>query len=623
MIVTLAGHVDHGKTAVVQALTGTNTDRLKEEQERGLTIDLGFAYTNFQSQRVGFVDVPGHHRFLHNMIAGVASQQHALLVIAADDGIMPQTIEHTQILELLGIRTGTIVLNKVDLLDAQQVKQRHEQIRSFASDYFLKDALIFEVVATERLGVRELESHLTTTALTFSREAMVQPFRMPIDRSFSLQGVGTIVTGTIASGQVEVGADVHLTATGEPIRVRSLNVQGEEAEAAHAGDRCSLNLAGSASRSAKRGDWLLENHYDLPMTNALIDLSVLGDFPRKIKHWSSVHVYHLTDHSEARLSLLEQSPIEPGEKTMASLTCERSMHFKEGDRLILRDRDLSRTIGGATVLSHERIQSRRIFRTNQPFFESLRNSLNSKQNNATLGLRSAHDLVNVDVYRRFSLISQSQIENALETDDVIHASGQVLSSRLFERYEMDILQSLKNYHAEFPREEGATIEELTKRLNIAIESIQFTLGVLNERSKTRSLGGRYALQDHVAAAASYDQKLLAKVQPMFDAPQPVSLGDVAKRLNMPFHQIERSMGSLVHAGVLVQINKNRYLTPERLNQLQQLVTTLAREKPFTVREFRDVSGLGRNTVIDLLEYFDRQRLTQRRGDARVLINQLN
>lgn len=621
MIITLAGHVDHGKTAIVQALTGTNTDRLKEEQERGLTIDLGFAYTNFDSQRVGFVDVPGHHRFLHNMIAGVANQQHALLVVAADDGIMPQTIEHTQILQLLGIQSGTIVLNKVDLVSSDRIEECHQQLRTLASSYFLKGATIFDVVATEHRGITELQTHLATTAQTFTQQAMARPFRMPIDRSFSLQGVGTVVTGTIASGQIRVGSEVHLTSTADKVRIRSLNVQGEDADVANVGDRCSLNLTGSTSRDAQRGDWLLEPTFELPLQNAIIDLTVLNDFPRKVKHWSSVHVYHLTDHTEARLSLLEQSTAEPGSTTLASLTCARGMHFKERDRLILRDRDLSRTIGGATVLANELIQTRRIFRSKQTYFASLRESLSSQPDASTFELRASHDLVQFDDFTRFAFCNQEDVEAMLHTGKFVHTNKRALASEPFEQHATEMLGMLTNYHSKFPGREGATLQELVQELTFAKDTIEFVVEVLTERKQIRSIGGRIALSNHRAAAINYDKALFRKIEPLFDAPQPVSLGDVAKRLAIPFNQLERTVRSMALSGVLVQINKNRYLTPERLRQLQQIATDLATRTPFTVREFRDASGLGRNTVIDVLEHFDRERITQRRGETRVLLNQ--
>lgn len=619
MIITLAGHVDHGKTAVVQALTGINTDRLKEEQERGLTIDLGFAYTNFGAHRVGFVDVPGHHRFLHNMIAGVANQQHALLVIAADDGIMPQTIEHTQILELLGIQSGTIALNKIDLVDTKLLQQRLEEIHTFQKSCFLQDAPIFNLVASDLKGIASLQAHLSQTAQTFAKYAEERPFRMPIDRSFSLQGVGTVVTGTVASGEIHAADELHLSSSGDRVRIRSVNVQGENATSARVGDRCSLNLAGSSAQSAKRGDWLLAANCEFPMTTVIVDLATLSDFPRRIKHWSSVHVYHHTDHTEGRLVLLNSNSIEPGSESIASLVCEKPMQFKEGDRLILRDRDLSRTIGGATVLSHESIQNRRSFRAQTAYLELLKDNIKANRISQTLFIRARQDLVNIDQFRRFAFCTREQLESTIDSNQFVNSDGHVLAAPALDEIAANLLEKLETYHREFPRREGATIEELASDSKPSMASIQFTFNELIKREKVRSIGGRYTLSSHTALAIDYDKNLFSKVEPMFSAEQPVSLGDVAKRLKIPFHQIERAMRPMMAAGVLVQINKNRYLTPARLSQLQHTASTLASVKPFTVREFRDASGLGRNTVIDLLEYFDRQRITQRRDETRVML----
>lgn len=620
MIITLAGHVDHGKTAIVQALTGVNTDRLKEEQERGLTIDLGFAYTTIDAQRIGFVDVPGHHRFIHNMIAGVANQQHALLVIAADDGIMPQTIEHAQILQLLGLRSGTIVLNKVDLVSSDRIRECHAAIDEFKRNQFLQDAEVFDVAAPSNQGIEALRAHLVETAQAFDSSESNRPFRLAVDRSFSLRGAGTVVTGTVASGSVKIGDEVHLTATGDRVRIRNLNVQGLDAETARIGDRCSLNIAGSDVNQAERGDWLLSPEHDFPIRRVSIDLSILGDFPRAVKHWSSVHVYHLTDHTEARLALLEGNVAEAGTTALVELHCEEDMHFKAGDRVILRDRDLSRTLGGATVLAYTPdANTRRRIDSNLSFLRSLRSAVREQDHTASLSAYASRGLVNIDEFTRFALCSRDAIKPCLESDLIECTDQEAFGSSVFSDVRASVHKTVTEFHDAHPTQEGMTGTQLAQQTPTNMTSLQFVLDRLVERGELRHVAGQYAEAAHAAQGPAYDTSLFEKVKPLFDAEQPVSLGDVAKRLQMTFIDVEKAMRPMVAANTLVQVNKNRYLTPERIRKLQLIASELASEKPFTVREFRDASGLGRNTVIDVLEYFDRQRITQRRSDVRVLL----
>ena len=623
MIITLAGHVDHGKTAIVQALTGINTDRLKEEQARGLTIDLGFAYSTIESQRIGFVDVPGHHRFIHNMIAGVANQQHALLVIAADDGIMPQTIEHVQILELLGVRSGTIVLNKVDLVSDDRIRECHIAIQEFTRERFLQDATIFDVAAPSSQGIDALRAHLVETARQFDLSASDQPFRLAIDRSFSLRGVGTVVTGTVTSGKVNIGDEVHLTGTDDHVRIRNLNVQGLDAETAGIGDRCSLNIAGADVSKAARGDWLLSPVHYFPIRRVTIDLSLLHDFPRAIKHWSSVHAYHLTDHTESRLALLEGNVAEPGSSTLAELHCNEDMHFKAGDRVILRDRDLSRTLGGATVLTYSRdLRTRRRSEPNLSFLRSIRGAIAEQDHATSLVTYSSIGLVNVDEFTRFQLCAREALSNTLASGAIECAEDLAIGSTIFRDISAMALETVAEFHESHPTQEGMTVSQLEQNLPTNQRTLQFILDRLVERNTLRREAGRYAMTSHEARGPLYDTALFDQVRPMFDSEQPVSLGDVAKRLQVPFNEIEKAMRPMVAANALVLVNKNRYFTPERIDELQQVASELGDSKPFTVREFRDASGLGRNLVIDVLEYFDRQRITQRRGDVRTLLKRL-
>ena len=289
MIITLAGHVDHGKTSLVQALTGINTDRLDEEKKRGLTIDLGFAYLGDGS--LGFVDVPGHQKFIHNMVAGIAAQQHGLMVIAADDGPMPQSQEHLDILELIGVSSGTIALTKFDLVDKHRLIECEQEIAELVDKSSFENAAIFKTSINEPDSFKPLLDHLKKQLDQNKTSSGEKVFRIAIDRAFAISGAGTVITGTVHSGSVTINDTLILYPSNKSVKVRGLRAQNSEVETAKLGDRCSINLSGISVDEIERGDWL--STMPLPkLTNLSVDLKLLPNFPRAIKHWSPIHIYH-------------------------------------------------------------------------------------------------------------------------------------------------------------------------------------------------------------------------------------------------------------------------------------------------------------------------------------------
>src|SRR5512139_2112869 len=346
MIVTLAGHVDHGKTSLVEALTGFNTDTLAEEKRRGLTIDIGFCYADFDGQRVGFVDVPGHHRFIHNMIAGVASHQHALLVVAADDGPMPQAFEHLTILKLLGVTSGIAAVTKVDRVDAARVAAVREAVAAMADAAGLRLDAIVAASSVDGIGIDELRAQIAAAARTSRALDPDRAFRLAIDRTFVIKGVGVVVTGTVHSGTLNTGDEVVVAPGGLAARARTLRVSDKPADRAVPGDRCAVNLSGISTDQVSRGDWLVAPSTFAPTQNIVVDLTVLDDFPRPVKHWLPVHVYHATGRTEGHVALLDSARVGAGESALVELVVAEPLHPKHGDRLILRDHARERTIGG-------------------------------------------------------------------------------------------------------------------------------------------------------------------------------------------------------------------------------------------------------------------------------------
>ena len=616
MIITLAGHVDHGKTALVKALTGTNTDRLAEEQQRGLTIDLGFAYANLNGERVGFVDVPGHHRFIHNMIAGVAAMQHALLVIAADDGPMPQSQEHLQILELLGLHQGTVVLNKIDKVSSERLKGARNEVNTLLAGSFLDGAPVIESSATTGDGIDALKERLSNVANSFRTRAQPREFRMPVDRCFALPGIGTIVTGTVTEGSVSVGDQVVINSESQKCRVRSLNVQNVSAVDATAGDRCSLNLAGVNSSSVNRGDWVTTSEAHFSATVASVRINVISNFPRAISHWAPVHVYHFCGHSEARIALPRNTKLNPAASDYAEIVCTNPMHFKIGDRLILRDADLQSTLGGATVLSVHTRRSKNRDSNWRADLAKLDEAVSNQNIGRSLELVSQELPGNLDEFRRCWNLSVPQFEESIGHGNIVTTNGQFLNGAFVKSLTAQLRESLAKFHESDPTSTGASLHHLSTLVRRDRDLVELVLDLsLNQEFKR--IGGMYSLFNYEPEKPRFNVQLYERIRDLIDLDQPNSSGDVAKKLGIPYHVIEHELGAMCRAGKFIKVARNRYFTPDQLNKLISLAKELSNEQGFTVRDFRDASGLGRNWVVDVLEYFDRNQFTRRKDNYRV------
>jgi selenocysteine-specific elongation factor len=351
MIVGTAGHIDHGKTALVKALTGVDADRLKEEKARGITIDLGYAYSDLgDGRQLGFVDVPGHERFVHNMLAGATGIDAALLVVSAAEGIKPQTVEHLQIIDLLGLDRGLVALTKADLASEDDMLERMAEIETLLSSTSLKGAEIIPVSAVTGQGIDELKAKLL--ALGESRRGVRGFARLAVDRCFVLPGAGVVVTGTVHAGEIRVDDHVLLTPSGLEARVRSLHAQNQVAEVGRAGQRCALNLSGPrlSKDSVRRGDWVVGPELHAPTDRIDLRLKVLASEKEPLKHWAPVHVHLGAAHVMGRIALLEGDKLAPGAEGLAQVVLEEKVGALAGDRLVLRDPSATRTIAGAQVI---------------------------------------------------------------------------------------------------------------------------------------------------------------------------------------------------------------------------------------------------------------------------------
>ena len=630
MIVTLAGHVDHGKTSLVKALTGVNTDVLADERRRGLTIDLGFAYQRRQSgadQRpgdsqppgnedvLGFIDVPGHHRFIHNMVAGVAAMQFALLVVDASDGPMPQTREHLQILTLTGIGRGLVALTKCDRAPTERIEQAEAELSAFLKGTFLENVPVLRTSASTGSGIAELKQALWAAADEAPAAQVQGQFRLAVDRAFNVQGAGLVATGTVHSGTVRQGDEVHIFPTNQTARVRGLRVQEATADRAALGDRAAINLAGVGLDDLRRGCWLTTASMPLGR-NFAVDLRILEDFPRPLKHWLPVHIYHASSHSTGRLALLDAGKALPGERRTVEIVADEPLSARHGDHLVLRDHGLDRTLGGGRVLCdlapsvrrRHPARLRRIdaFRADDP--SAIVASLVALGPLATDGLQNTLGL------------TDGELDETLGGFELRMQNGEAVLQALWSDWRRIALDFAAQHQREHPAAPGFA----PNRLPDGIPD-RFRGPVLNELLSEKRLhltAGAYHLPAHVAELPQQQQALFNRVRPRLDQDQAPSLGDLAKAMQTPLAPLESSLKTLAQRGLLVQISPKRFYLPDRLTTIAAKVAILANQEPLTVRRFRDQTGIGRNIAIELLEFFDRRGYTRRHGDARTVVGEL-
>ena len=619
MIVTLGGHVDHGKTAIVKSLTGTDTDRLAEEQARGLTIDLGFAYTDIGEHRIGFVDVPGHHSFIHNMIAGVTRIQHALLVIAADDGVMPQTKEHLKILQLLGVKQGTVVLNKVDCVDPAQLERVAHEAKIFVHQTFLSTASIIKVSAITGAGITNLRESLARHANQVVEADSLGAFRLPIDRAFSQQGIGTIVTGTVYSGEINVGDEVYLTSLRQCVRIRSLVANGLSNKVARAGDRCGVQLAGTNLNEVARGDWLCSSETTNSSSAFTLQFELTEQFPREIKSWCQIHLYHGTTHRLGKLFPLERNLL-PRMKGLVDVTVSKPLHIAVGDRVIVRDQGLETTMGGGIVIDTIAPTTRRRLTNRVQRLQELSKAVNSCDPNLALLRTSMHKCVNGDEFRKRWNLTHDQFSSIVDHTVIQQVNNRFLAKSKLTNVQRQLEVSLSELHESNPSVFGLTLPELSEKTSLDSETVRFVLIHGCNTGHFQVQSGQYAVATRQKVTVSYNKDLYKNLLPLIDTQQPYTVGDLARELKVPSRMLENELKRMVKANLFVQVSEKRFFTENRLQELAIVAVELNKTGRFTVKQFRDKCGMGRMVCIEVLEYFDRRGFTQRQEDTRATIS---
>ncbi|HEF4759881.1 TPA: selenocysteine-specific translation elongation factor [Pseudomonas putida] len=621
MIVGTAGHIDHGKTALLEALTGLSGDRRREERERGMTIDLGYLYAALAqgAPLTGFIDVPGHERFTHNMLAGAQGIDLVLLVVAADDGVMPQTREHLAIVELLGIPRALVAISKCDRVEPSRVQVVREQIRTLLAPGLYADAPMIALSSVTGEGIETLRQTLLDAQREVLQRSLDGGFRLWIDRAFSVAGAGIVVTGTALSGQVAVGDTLMLGPLGKPVRVRGLHAQNQVADTAIAGQRVALNLSGErlALEQLHRGQWLSAEWLYAPTQRMDIDLQLLASESRAFEHFQPVHVHVGTQDVTGRVALLEGSSLAPGERMLAQILLNAPVQVVKGDALILRDQSAQRTLGGGRVLdpfaptrhrrSPERIAQLRAL-TNSIQFEELLPALLA---NSDTGLDPQR------LERQFNLPRARWVLPS-EVCLIETRQGPVLfNTGRWQDLKAELLQHLERFHELEPDQMGPDRDRLRRFTGTALDRPTF-VSLLDEllASGTIDASGPWLhLPDHQVRLSDEDQALWQQLLPLFEAAgfDPPWVRDLGHE-QATVRALLRKMARL---GLVHQVVRDLFYTDAMIRRLAAMLLQLADANPvIQVTAFRDAVGLGRKRSIQILEYFDRLGLTRRIGDKR-------
>ncbi len=628
MIVGLAGHVDHGKTALVRAVTGIETDRLPEEKRRGITIDLGFAYWRTRTgATIGFVDVPGHERFVGTMVAGATGIDSLLLVVAADDGVMPQTREHLAIADLLGLRRGVVVLSKADLADTDRRTVVEADIRAALAGTGLAEAPLLPVSTITGEGVDALKARLEAEADRDGPHDRAGRFRLAIDRSFVLAGAGTVVTGTVLSGVVATGDQVLLSPSGTPARVRSIHAQNRAAERGVAGQRCALNLAGIERSAASRGDMALAPSLHAPTERIDVRLRVLPGEAKPLRVWLPVRLHHAAVDVAARLVPLGE--VAPGQSGYAQLVLDQPIAAAAGDRFVLRDTSSRRTIGGGTIIDLRPPSRHR----------------RSPERLAQLDALSDPDpdrAVSRLVDRRPFVLDLTGFlrDRALASDALaamvtrlglmtlqIADATLVLSPTHWQAYEAALLQTVETFHAENPDQQGLGRERLRHALEPRLQRPVFlaALARIVAAGKAVAEGSWVRMPGHEARLDPADEALWGRVAPYLSSVverfRPPRVRDLAGLTGAPETDVRRVCKLVGRSGRVDQVAPDHFFTRATVAEMADIIRDLSRHEPkgqFSAAQFRDRVDNGRKVAIQILEFFDRHGLTIRRGDLRRL-----
>ena len=630
IVMGTAGHVDHGKTSLIKALTGIDTDRLKEEKERGITIELGFAFLQLQNGRIlGIVDVPGHEKFIKNMVAGAAGIDFVMLVIAADEGVMPQTREHVDICSLLGIRKGIVALTKTDMVDTNWLSLVTDDIRGFLEKSFLKGAPIVPVSSLTGAGLPALQAELESISGKIEEEADAGLFRLPIDRVFTMKGFGTVVTGTLVSGSVGVGEEVEIQPAALKAKIRGLQVHNRPINVAESGQRTAINLQGIDKAMVDRGNVLVIPGTFEPTRRIDALFEYLAVNEKNLKNRALVRFHTATSEIIARVIFMEKDFIEPGHQGYAQLFLESPAVVMAEDRFVIRSYSPVTTIGGGMIIDplpkkHKRNAAGLV---NELIClhsgDEIEKTLTVIRRAGLAGIDLTHLVIRTGIHPNqlkkvlAGMISRRQI---IQLD---HEPLRVISSSVYENLQNRMIQETETYHKKNVLKEGIAKEELRSTLgqyigarlfNIAVKDLEKNGKIVIDKENIRMPTYRVDLQGDLedvrsAIAVLYRNSGLA----------PPTIKEVGEKFSGQKLQAVNILNVMLREGALVKISEDLYYHREVLENLrEEYKKLLIKEGKATPASFKELTGLSRKYIIPLMEYFDMTKLTIRAGEHRIL-----
>ena len=635
IILGTAGHVDHGKTSLIRALTGIETDRLKEEKERGITIELGFAYLDLPcGHRLGIVDVPGHEKFIRNMVAGTAGMDLVAFVIAADEGIMPQTVEHFEICQLLGVRDGLIILTKKDMVEQEWLDMVTEEVRDFFKDSFLEAAPIVPVDSLSGAGMGEIVALLDAKVAAMDFHEEFGPFRMAVDRVFSMKGFGTVITGTSLSGRIEIGAEVMFYPGGLNAKIRGIQVHGHDVDLVEAGHRTAINLQGIEKDQINRGDVAATPGSLIASTLLDADFHYLPSARKELKNRTQVRVHLGTREIVGRISLLESDTLAPGKKSPIQLILQEPVAVWPGDRYVVRSYSPVTTIGGGVILNNAPKKRKRTLerdRTQNRSHFTAYTEADSEQKMLLLIEECGIQGITADQLAARSGIFSKKLKKLLlhpiSTGALLvvdSESQRLLAASVAETVNRQIIAMLTTFHLNNSLKSGLAKEELRSQLRPTVDQkvLSALLGSLAKKGLIEQVGAEVKLTGHTVTLQVNEQEMEQKIGELYRQAglSPPNLKQVlAAFAEFPEKQIRQVIDLLLAQGTLIKINESLCFDAPAIQQLQEAVVAFIRkEGEIDAPRFKELTGLTRKFSIPLLEYFDKIKLTIRIDDKRVL-----
>lgn len=612
MIIGTAGHIDHGKTSLVKCLTGVDADRLPEEKQRGITIDLGFAYIpNDRGQIVGFVDVPGHEKFVHTMVAGATGIDHGLLIVAADDGIMPQTREHLRVLELLGIPKITVVITKTDIVDEARLQEVNSELHAFLRQGPYGDASIHQVSSRSGLGVDQLKQELF--GLEQINQTQLAPnFRLAIDRVFVVKGMGVAITGAVTAGTVSVGDSLLLSPSQKIVKVRSIHAQNTPSQSASVGERCGIVISGVEYSEVERGNWLLGLGLMIQTQRIDCAISVPQDSDRGIKDGEQILLHHGTEHLLTRIILLDASTVTPGGSAFAQCVFDKPLSMCWGDRFVLRDSSARYTLAGGVVLDldpptrgrkkPERIEVLRILNN-----QSAGDVIDSLLAQSDMPVNSSHWASAMNLEQGTLVdIELRQAASKIISEEQVFLFGRKAQEILIEK----VSQCLAQFHLDDPDEPGLAIERLRRMSAQAYSPSLFKAWMAGQiAAKSISITGSFVhLPDHKVELTPTEKAIWERAYPRllegkYDPPW---VRDIASELAIPEEKVRLILRKVSKTSELIQLVPDLFYPIKTIHEITDIFNDIYdKNTKVTVIHFKDALALGRKRAIQILEALDR------------------